>query len=408
MSDRGRLSEYFTGVVSKRLSAVEASPHRSNQHEFNGVKPLKDLLGNADRRDIAAQFFWLADEDESLVAESGFVSWYDARAAHLTRTEHRLYFAGTSVTDNAAEGDLLVVALSADQTIKVIVAKRGSTVENQILWLFGLPEPEGDFQLSDTKNDTDVEIGFAARFILDELGVDVVDEDAELKSKLLERFGTRFPRTDVFSKFARSSLNDVPVIEDPDEALMMWVNQEERLFRMMEREILGERLRQGFLKDGTPDVDSFISVSLSVQNRRKSRAGYALENHLEAILIEHRIAYSREQETENRSKPDFLFPGIDNYRDGAFEESKLTMLGVKSSCKDRWRQVLSESQRIKNKHLLTLEPGISENQTNEMAANYLNLVVPKGIHTTYKEAQRDWLLNVSNFLDVVRDRHATD
>ncbi len=52
------------------------------------------------------------------------------------------------------------------------------------------------------------------------------------------------------------------------------------------------------------------------------------------------------------------------------------MLGVKSTCKDRWRQVLSEAARIPDKCLLTVEPGISENQTNEMQANRLQLVLP--------------------------------
>ena len=38
---------------------------------------------------------------------------------------------------------------------------------------------------------------------------------------------------------------------------------------------------------------------------------------------------------------------------------------VKSTCKDRWRQVLSEADRIPNKHLFTLEAAISENQTSK-------------------------------------------
>lgn len=42
---KGFLSEYFEGVVAKRLSAVEANPGKSNQHEFNGVMALKQLLG---------------------------------------------------------------------------------------------------------------------------------------------------------------------------------------------------------------------------------------------------------------------------------------------------------------------------------------------------------------------------
>ena len=42
------------------------------------------------------------------------------------------------------------------------------------------------------------------------------------------------------------------------------------------------------------------------------------------------------------------------------------MLAVKSTCKDRWRQILAEADRLPVKHLLTLEPGISVAQTDEM------------------------------------------
>ena len=42
------------------------------------------------------------------------------------------------------------------------------------------------------------------------------------------------------------------------------------------------------------------------------------------------------------------------------------MLAAKTSCKDRWRQVLAEADRIRTKHLLTLEPAISKIQTAEM------------------------------------------
>ncbi|EJA5030400.1 hypothetical protein MU985_004932 [Salmonella enterica] len=42
------------------------------------------------------------------------------------------------------------------------------------------------------------------------------------------------------------------------------------------------------------------------------------------------------------------------------------MLAYKSTCKDRWRQMLNEAVRIPDKHLLTLESSICENQTNEI------------------------------------------
>ena len=58
------------------------------------------------------------------------------------------------------------------------------------------------------------------------------------------------------------------------------------------------------------------------------------------------------------------------------------MLGSKTTAKDRWRQVLEEADRIKRKHLITLEGAISENQTKEIRSRTLQLVVPKEIPST--------------------------
>ncbi|MBC2637394.1 restriction endonuclease, partial [Citrobacter braakii] len=82
----------------------------------------------------------------------------------------------------------------------------------------------------------------------------------------------------------------------------------------------------------------------------------------------------------------------------------LTVLGVKTTCKDRWRQVLAEADRIDEKHLLTLEPGISESQTDEMRSKRLSLVVPSGVQVSYKPEQRNWLMNVSSFVGLVLER----
>jgi len=137
---------------------------------------------------------------------------------------------------------------------------------------------------------------------------------------------------------------------------------------------------------------------------QRFRAGQSFENHLEALFSARGIQFGRGVETENRNKPDFLFPGADKYRDPAFPSARLTMLGAKSTCKDRWRQVLSEAARIEDKHLLTLEPGISENQTDEMRSKRLQLVLPARLHETYREAQRAWLMNVTSFIALVQER----
>jgi hypothetical protein len=71
------------------------------------------------------------------------------------------------------------------------------------------------------------------------------------------------------------------------------------------------------------------------------------------------------------------------------------------SFKDRWRQILNEAVRIPHKHLLTLEPSISENQTNEMKGEHVQLVLLKSIHPTYSEKQRSWLMDLSTFTEYV-------
>ena len=178
------------------------------------------------------------------------------------------------------------------------------------------------------------------------------------------------------------------------------MGHEEMLFRTYERHIVQDKLRQGF----NDDVDEFIKFSLSIQNRRKSRAGYAFENHLEELFKLNHINFQRGAKTENKAKPDFIFPGAAEYHNSAFSVDLLTVLGVKTSCKDRWRQVLAEADRIEKKHLATLEPGISENQTDEMIDKNLQLVIPDKIHSTYNEKQKTELISINDFLAIVQAR----
>lgn len=397
------LSSLFTGAVAKRLTLVETITERSNQHEFQGVQPLRQLVGDEDRKGVPTRFIWLSDEQGSLT-ENGFLSWSNVRKGKPRAPEYHLYYSTNAVTEAMAVGDLLLIALQRDGSFLTIVTPAGGA-ENQLLWLFGLEAPEGQnvsVQRLDAEHDT--ELGFAARYILDELSIEPEEPEAARLDRLIEPYGLTFPKTKAFSELARLSLPEISASDDPDGALVDWLDQEERLFRRLERRIVAERIGNGFQAAGVIDVDGFLSFSLSVQNRRKARAGQALENHLEAVFLAQGIRYARGAETENRNKPDFLFPGAAAYADAAFPEARLTMLGAKSTLKDRWRQVLSEARRIDQKHLLTLEPGISENQTDEMRAKSLQLVIPHRLHETFRPGQREWLMDLAAFLELVRGR----
>ena len=297
---KGFLSEYFEGVVAKRLSGVESNPSQSNQHEFNGVRALKNLLGEERLTDCITRFVWLGEENEGL-SEDSLVTWYDSRENHPRRSEYRLYFRSNPVMELASEGDLLLVARRPAGEIMIIVVAAGSTVENQLLWLFGVPIQIGaGFEYSEFDDGKDIEVDFAVRYILDELGIDIEEPEADKLDALLEIFGGVFPKTAVFSAFARKTLPGITPQDDPDAALLAWINHEEKLFRRLERHIVADRLRHGFTDDEGADVEGFIKFSLSVQNRRKSRMGYAFENHLEEVLRACDIRYDCEVVTENK------------------------------------------------------------------------------------------------------------
>jgi hypothetical protein len=298
----------------------------------------------------------------------------------------------------------MFIAKRTNGSLMIIVSENGSTTENQLLLLFGLDRPKGTlFEHAEMTDKGDLKVDFAARFILEELGIEVEDEEPAELDKLLEKFKGVLPSTTEFSEFARKSLNIDPR-DDPDNALLAWMEKEEKLFRRMERNLVSKRIEQGFIIEGEVDVDGFISYSLHVQNRRKSRAGFALENHLEFIFKSYSLKYSRTGVTENKSKPDFLFPDIKTYHDRNFDTGLLNMLGAKTSCKDRWRQILTEAERISHKHLLTLEPGISENQTREMQMSKLQLVLPRKLHATYSLEQRAWLMDLAGFISLVEGK----
>lgn len=403
----GALADHFRGVGAKFLTATEISPQTSNQHEFQGVGTFRQFLGTpSEKLKLPATFLWLDDsEDAAPPAIQAFCTWSDVRRAKPGRSpEYHLYYASDSapLIHRAAPGDLLFIAQKQDASLLVIVSPAGSTASQQLLWLFGLNLLPGQTDARDFGTGSHVELSSPARRVLEAIGVETAQPEPDAFGAMLDRFGLKFPPTAELSAFARSSLAGVDPREDPDGALVAWMDQEEALFRHLECRIVAGRLKTGFHDGASADVDGFLSFSLSVQNRRKSRAGYAFAHHTEEILKAHAIAYKREATTEKRNAADFLFPGEAEYHNPDFPTDQLRMLAVKTSCKDRWRQVLAEAGRISTKHLLTLEPAISPAQTSEMACQGLHLVLPAPLHETFRKEQQSGLLSIRGFIDGLR------
>ncbi|RKR09866.1 EcoRII-like protein [Flavobacterium sp. 90] len=399
--ENGLLSKYFKGIVAKKLSQVEVNPQVSNQHEFNGINEFKSILG-AEKSTYEGIFIYLTDNEETILNETGSLTWYNARENDPKRNEFRLYYSTTQIMEKANVGDFLLIGLTHDNKLAVVVAPTGTTAEQQLLWLFEIGEIGSKFIFRDISSN-DIKLNFAGKYILNSLGFEIDETEPNFLELILNTFGNQFPSTAIFSNFARSTVKNVSPIEEPDKTLIAWLEREEILFKTLEKHIVSKKLEQGF-GENKIDVDDFISFSLSVQNRRKSRAGFAFENHLASIFQFQKISFSKGAKTERNNKPDFLFPSIIDYHNPDFPVELLTMLGVKTTAKDRWRQVLSEADKISQKHLITLEPAISVNQTDEMFAQNLQLVIPQSLKETFTASQQINLLNLQDFINVVRQR----
>lgn len=214
-----------------------------------------------------------------------------------------------------------------------------------------------------------------------------------------------FPLSDVMSAAARDIQNRVYnhlefIRTNPDRKIIEWTNTEYALFRAVEHARYGDRISRGFAT-----VDEFIAMANMVLNRRKSRAGKSLEHHLSAVFEGNDIQYTAQAVTEGNKRPDFLFPSQAAYHNAAFPTEKMISLAAKTTCKDRWRQVINEADRLRGlpKYLCTLQQGISPAQMDEMQSENVILVVPRPYITSYPADRRDRIWTVTKFVEYVRE-----
>lgn len=60
------------------------------------------------------------------IVEPANVTWYDARAGHPTRTEHRLYFQTNQAMQRAQEGDNILIGFDSQNELNLILIPRGA------------------------------------------------------------------------------------------------------------------------------------------------------------------------------------------------------------------------------------------------------------------------------------------
>jgi hypothetical protein len=312
------------------------------------------------------------------------VTWYGVR----TRSEYRLTRFGRDFPylNEGVVGDLLVListapaealayVLDLDDDIEEIQTILGvEAFQNWGIYKDGAPQQE---------ENEDVCIERRIRLFAEELN--------------------NFPDNAVFSGITReilaACLRGFSKLT-PDKQLVKAYSLEYEIFQAVERQVCGNDVAGKLFRN----IDDFLKVASSIMNRRKSRAGRSLENHIETILASANIPHRMRPNLGPDGTPDVIIPSVEAYFDLQYPADRIFIVGLKTTCKDRWRQVTQEGPRIDRKYLVTLQQGITEKQLAQMDAAHVSLIVPEPLHKYYPQECPVKPLTIAEFIEEVRRR----
>jgi hypothetical protein len=372
----------FGNAVLKFISRNDVDATGGHQYGFLLPKPVWQMYTddppvNGVNNERLVDILW---QDGRITISC--IHWYGTRSRseyRLTRFQRDFPF---RTFDNV--GDLLVLIRKGESEFSAFVLDDDEDIE-EIKAALGveITKTWGAFRAGDEP----------------EIESETEDECVDNRFRTFVASLREFPSGRVFSENTIQALIDCLDGFDrlsPDESLVRAVEAEYKLFRLAERQICQPQITRLFR-----DVDDFLETASSIMNRRKSRAGRALENHFEYLLNRAGIPHQIRPLTIE-GNPDVVIPNEAAYHDVNYPLERLYIVGVKTTCKDRWRQVLNEGERVPQKHIMTMQAGISEKQLGQMHRASVSLVVPRPLHDLYPRNREINLLSIEEFINSVR------
>jgi hypothetical protein len=369
---------FFCKFISPNDSGATGAHQSGFYIPKNSISLLFDTPGiKGDNKDKYVKIKWQDD----FYTDSRFIYYGKG-----TRNEYRItrFQKGFPFLSDEYMGDLFVLVKLSEYDYLAYVLDNDEDIEN-FLSVFNM-----------TPTDTN-------RLIENNIVYTEEDMLRESFATYISKLEIDFPSTQEISKSARNMYykcghNAKGITENPDKELVKWMEVEYNLFKAIE----ADRYRS-VISSPFKSIDNLIECANTLLNRRKSRAGKSLEHHLSEIFTQNHIPFTSQGITEGNKRPDFIFPGIKEYHDPNFIINNLIFLGAKTTCKDRWRQILNEADKIKVKHLFTLQQGISQNQLREMYDNNVILVVPETYRKTFPKEYQDKIMNLYSFIMYVKE-----
>ena len=379
---------YFWYV--KRLSGNDTLANGSHQAGFYIPKPvffrLFPSLEHSNRDNPDARFALTIDSHPDV--QTARVVWYNNKARGGTRDEVRVTNLGggsSALLDPESTGALVVFAFrkepDGDATSCDVWVCRDGTEEDTVERETGPVEPG--------RWTTFPPDGGLFALMQDAVRKDCRLAAHELPPEWLQRFPTG-------AEIIRKVIELRPDAQLPvDSRLMRRRDCEFELFQSLEEAVELPRAQRGFTT-----IADFLAAAQTVLQRRKARSGKSLELHMREILLEEQFRENRDFTFQPKAggNPDFLFPSEAAYLDKGFPRERVRMLAVKTTFKDRWRQITQECPDLPSKHLLTVQEGVSQAQFEEITAAGIRLVVPQKLTAKYADEIQPHLLSLEAFI----------
>lgn len=141
------------------------------------------------------------------------------------------------------------------------------------------------------------------------------------------------------------------------------------------------------------ELDRFF---LSLAQSRKSRAGSTYEWMIKDLFKTLKYPFA-EQQIINGA-PDFLMPSREHYDKNPMD---CIIFTVKTTLRERWRQIVTEGTRGLGFFLATIDKKVSESQLAEMLKNRIYLVVSSDLKSQVSHYQK--AVNVISFEQFFRN-----
>lgn len=119
----------------------------------------------------------------------------------------------------------------------------------------------------------------------------------------------------------------------------------------------------------------FYDICKSAKQARVSRAGGSFERHMGSMLTSGNVPHSAQSIFDGR-KPDFILPSKEIYGDKNKRLTTALVLTLKTTLRERWTQVVSESTGCPI-YLATLDEAIAGATLDKLAKAGITLVVPE-------------------------------